>query len=204
MFDWLDALNSWDESNVADAASAAPDMASTGDAVSSTGNVDMTGFRTGATNDAASYFGNNAGGSYGDAGSGMFGLDATSMGDIFNTNSNVGSGMGDALGYSPSSSGALGGSGGDWSDMLGKVGDKLINKNDPLSSVVKLIGALGLVRNATGHAPSDMGKVQALFDQGKASPYKAANTIQARAPIAARPAASFVAPTGALTAIRKV
>lgn len=199
MFDWFDALNSWDESSIVDAASSA------GDAVSSTGNVDMSGFYTPAA-DAAEFFGNTGGGSYGDLGSGMFGLDASSMGDLFNTNANIGSGWGDALGSAASSVGALSGGsgGGDWGDMLGKIGGKLVNKDDPLSSVVKLIGALGLVRNATGKAPSDLGKTADLFNQGKDSPYKAANTIQARAPIQARPAASFIAPTGPLSQMRKV
>lgn len=196
MFDWYDALNSWDESSIADVA---------GEAVSSTGNVDMSGFYTPAA-DAAEFFGSAGGGSYGDLGSGMFGLDASSMGDLFNTNSNVGSGLGDALGNASSFAGALGGGSGgtDWMDTIGKIGSKLVNKDDPLSSVVKLIGALGLVRNATGKAPSDLGKTADLFAQGQSSPYKAANTIQARAPIQTRPAASFVAPTGPLSQMRKV
>jgi hypothetical protein len=199
MFDWYDALNSWDESSVADAAAPAAAEAA------STGATDMSGFYTPAK-DAAGYFGNNAGGSYGDLGSGMSGLDATSMGDLFNTNANIGSGMGDAYGFGSSTPSASG-SGGFLDSLgsgLGSIGEKLINPKDPLSSVAKLIGALGLIRNATGHAPSDLPKVQALFDQGKASPYKAPNTIQARAPIQARPAASFIAPTGPLSQLRKV
>jgi hypothetical protein len=195
MFDWYDELYG--------AAGDGATQTAADAAIPSGGMADMSGFNTGATNDAAKYFGNNGSGAYDVPG--LSSTDPSSMGDLFNTNTSIGSGLGDALGFGSQAPSGLGSGGGDdWLSKLGsQLGDKLFNKKDPLSSITGLVGALGALRSIAGKQHSDLPQVQALFDKGQQSPYKAANTIQVKPPVVGRSASQFVAPTGALSMMRK-
>lgn len=228
MFDWLDALGASDGSvadyAAADAAGAAAsdagtaaDASTAADAASTadTGSSIMTGSGSGdpawltsmgdssygvsgnlSNNDYAALLGTPAsGGSTAD----MFG--PTAWGSAYDQ-ADLGSGLGSGLSGASSSL-----TGNDYLDkLISQVGKKLFNKDDPLSSATKLVGALGLLKNITTGKQDqgvDMSAPANLINSNK-SPYAGAATIVPKQMPVARNPASFIAPAGALQLVRKV